>query len=191
MVKELNPDVAIVATGAESLVPNIPGIDGKKVLTAHKVLAGEVIIPNGKVLVIGGGMVGCEVSKFLATPGDNPIVGRTEVTIIEMLDDIGCDMVPEVRVLTMEKLRDDGVTVHTSTKVKEFLEDGAIVIKGDTEEKIIGMDFIVLAMGAKSVDVLSDKIKDAVPEVHVIGDAKLACRALEAIADGAHIGRQI
>jgi len=53
------------------------------------------------------------------------------------------------------------------------------------------MDFIVLAMGAKSVDVLSDKIKDTVEEVHVIGDARQACRALEAIADGAQIGRQI
>ena len=61
----------------------------------------------------------------------------------------------------------------------------------DKEETIIGMDFIVLAMGAKSVDVLSNEIKDSVPEVYVIGDAKLACRALEAIADGAQIGRQI
>ncbi|NQT71476.1 MAG: hypothetical protein HQ553_01750 [Chloroflexi bacterium] len=59
------------------------------------------------------------------------------------------------------------------------------------EETIAGMDFIVLAMGAKSVDVLSDKIKDTVEEVHVIGDARQACRALEAIADGAQIGRQI
>ncbi len=191
LVKEQNPDVAIVATGAESLVPNIPGIKGEKVTTAHKILAGEVLIPNGKVLVIGGGMVGCEVAEFLATPGDNPIVGRTHVTIIEMLDDVGCDMVPEVRVLTMQKLREDGVTIHTSTKVKEFLEDGAIVIKGDKEETITGMDFIVLAMGAKSVDILSNEIKDSVAEVHVIGDAKQACRALEAIADGAQIGRQI
>ncbi len=191
LVKELNPDVAIVATGAESLVPNIPGINGDKVTTAHKVLASEVLIPKGNVLVIGGGMVGCEVSEFLATPGDNPIVGRTEVTIIEMLDDVGCDMVPEVRVLTMQKLREDGVTIRTSTKVKEFLDDGAIVIKGDKEETITGMDFIVLAMGAKSVDTLSEEIKDSVAEVHVIGDAKQACRALEAIADGAQIGRQI
>jgi hypothetical protein len=38
---------------------------------------------------------------------------------------------------------------------------------------------------------LSDKIRDKVPEVHVIGQAKQECRALEAISEGAEVGRAI
>ncbi len=54
-----------------------------------------------------------------------------------------------------------------------------------------GMDHIVLACGARAVEDLSDKIRDKVPEVHVIGDAKQPRRALEAIAEGAEVGRAI
>ncbi len=191
LVEKIKPDVAIVATGAEALVPNIPGINGKRVVTAHDVLAGKVPLPQMNVLVIGGGMVGCEVSEYLASIGDNPIVGKTSVTIIEMIDDIGLDMVPEVRVLAMHKLRENEVKILTSTKVKEFLEDGVVVTRNDQEETLTGFKRIVLAMGARPVDVLSEKLKNTVAKVHVIGDAKQASRALEAIADGAQIGRQI
>ncbi len=191
LVDEAKPDVAIIATGAKSLVPNIPGIDGKRVVTAHEVLAGKVPLPGGKVLVIGGGLVGCEVAEYMASRGDNPIIGHTEVTIIEMLSEAALDMSPEVRVLTMQNLRENGVQILTSTKVKEFLEDGVIVIRNGQEETIRGMKRIVLAMGARSVEVLSEKLKDKVSEVYVIGDAKQARRALEAIAEGAQIGRAI
>jgi hypothetical protein len=53
------------------------------------------------------------------------------------------------------------------------------------------MDFIIIACGATSVDDLSEKIKDKVPEVYVIGDAKKARKALEAIAEAAEIARKI
>ena len=154
-------------------------------------LAGTVPLPQGSVLIIGGGMVGCEVAEYLATLGDNPIVGKTEVTIIEMLEDIGLDMVPEVRVLGMKKLRENNVRVLNSAKVKEFLDDGVVVIKDDQEETLTGYKRIVLAMGAKPVDTLSEIIREFVNEVYVIGDAQNACRALEAISDGAQVGRQI
>ncbi len=191
MVKESMPDVAIVATGALPLVPPIPGIDGKRVVTAHDVLAGSVPLPQGEVLIIGGGMVGCEVAEYLASIGDNPIIGQTSVTIIEMLDNIGLDMVPEVRVLAMHKLRENGVRILTSTKVKQFLDDGVVVERNGEEESIRGAKRIVLAMGAKPLDNLSEELSKVIKEVHVIGDAKEACRALEAIADGANIGRRI
>ena len=45
------------------------------------VLAGKVAMPHGNILVIGGGMVGCEVSEFLTSSGDNPVIGRAQITI--------------------------------------------------------------------------------------------------------------
>ncbi len=53
------------------------------------------------------------------------------------------------------------------------------------------MDTIILAMGARALDELSGKIKDKVAEVYVIGDAKEPRKALEAIAEGAEVRRNI
>jgi NADPH-dependent 2,4-dienoyl-CoA reductase/sulfur reductase-like enzyme len=205
-VQQEKPDVVIVATGGEALVLNIPGVKERNVVTAHDVLSGKVRRPFGDVLIIGGGMVGLETAEFLAHPGHNPIIGRTHITIIEMLKEVGLDMVPEGRTLLMERLHDNGVRILTCRKVREILQDGVVVVntivetkpdrtvayrEGETEEAIRGMKTIILAMGAKSVDVLSAQLKDKVPEVYVIGDAKKPRKALEAIAEAAEVARKI
>ncbi|MBL7119818.1 MAG: FAD-dependent oxidoreductase [Dehalococcoidia bacterium] len=191
LVEEVKPDVVVVATGGEPLVINLPGIDGTNVVLGHDVLAGKVFMKRGKVLVIGGGMVGLEVADYMADPGDNPLVGRMEVTVVEMLENVGMDMAPEGRTLLMERLRQSEAKILTSTTVKEIVEDGVVALRDGEEVAIRGMDLVIVAMGARSVDVLSDKIKDKVAEVYVIGDAKEPRKALEAIAEGAEIGRKI
>ena len=191
LVEEMKPDVVIVATGGVPLIPATPGVNGKKVVTAHDVLAGKVAIRHGNVLIVGGGMVGCEVADMLADLGDNQLAGGTRVTIVEMLHDIGLDVLPQPRMLLMPRLREKGVKVITSATVKEILDDGVVVTKDGQEEAVHGTDWIILAMGAKSVDELSDKIRDRVDEVYVIGDAKEPRRALEAIAEGAEVGRRV
>ena len=206
VVEQVKPDVVIVATGGEALIPNIPGVKGKEVVSAHDVLTGTVPMPHGEVLIIGGGMVGLETAEFLAHPGHNPVIGRTAVTIVEMLDDVGTDMVAEGRTLLMQRLYEEGAMILTCRKVKRILEDGVVVVNtiketkpdktvvyrdGQLEETIRGMDSIVLAMGARAVDTLSASIKGKVAEVYVIGDAKQPRKALEAIAEGADLARKI
>lgn len=191
LIEKEKPDVVIVATGGKPLTPAIPGVEGKKVVTANEVLEGKLAISRGKVLVIGGGMVGCEIADMLADTGYNQTTGSVPVTIVEMLADIGLDVIPQTRMLLLPRLREKGVEVITSATVREFLEDGVIIIKDGQEETIRGMDFIILACGTESVDELSAKIKDKVPEVYVIGDAKAPRKALEAIAEAAEIAREI
>jgi NADH dehydrogenase FAD-containing subunit len=123
-----------------------------------------------------------------------------------MLGNVGMDMVPEGRTLLMERLHEAQVRIITNRKVREILQDGVVVIntivetkpdrtvvckEGDKEEAIRGMKTIILAMGAKSVDVLSAELKGKVPEVYVIGDAKKPRKALEAIAEAAEVARKI
>jgi len=192
MVEKAKPDVVIVATGGESLVVDLPGIDGPNVITGHDVLSGRAVVPCGTdVVVIGGGMVGLEIAEYMGNPGDNPIVGCINVTVLEMLPQVGMDMASEGRTLLMQRLRESGVRILTSMTVKEILEDGVVVTRDGQEEAIRGMDRVILAMGARSVNVLSDKIKDKVAEVYVIGDAKQPRKAVEAIAEGAEVGRRI
>jgi NAD(H)-dependent 7beta-hydroxy-3-oxo-delta4-cholenoic acid oxidoreductase len=184
------PDVVVVATGGECAKPPFPGIDGPKVISSHAVLAG-VARPRGKVLIIGGGLVGCEVADLLADLGDGHAGAATTVTIVEMLPDIAMTEVELNRMLLIPRLREKGVKWITNAPIKEIVEDGVVITHDGKEETIRGMDQIIIACGTKSVDNLSKAIEGKVPEVHVIGDAKQPRQALEAIAEGADVGRKI
>jgi NADPH-dependent 2,4-dienoyl-CoA reductase/sulfur reductase-like enzyme len=184
VVSEEAPDVAIVATGGEPLVPEVPGIDGPRITTYRDVLAGRVPITPGKVLIIGGGMAGCETAEFMFQQGDHPLVGQTSVTIIEMEDAVAADMSPEGRMVLMDRIRRKGIGIMVRAKVVEFLEDGVVVERDGQEEAIRGVERIVLCMGNKPVDEIAARIRDQVGEVHVIGDARQARRLYEAISEG-------
>ncbi len=191
LIEERKPDVVVVATGGEWMVPSIPGLDREKVIDGPDVLEGKVNPRRAKVLVIGGGSTGCEVADAIAGHGDNPLDADSAVTIVEMLPGLALDAVPATRMLLLQRLRERGVESITSAKVKEISDAGVVIEKNGQEEIIGGMDHIVLACGTRPVDSLSAEIRNKVPEVHVIGQAKEECRALEAISEGAEVGRTI
>ncbi len=191
LIGEFKPDVVIVATGATPFVPDIPGVEKEKVFTAWDVLAGNAAQRARNVVIIGGGMVGCEVADFLADRGDNIVVGRRSVTVVTRQRDVAVDMMPEPRQLLLQRLREKEVRFITRATTKKILDGGVLLDKDGEEVSISGADYIVLARGAKSVDTLSDKLKDKVAEIYVIGDAKEPRKALEAIAEGAEIARKI
>ncbi len=192
LVDEVKPDVVIVATGASPIIPeSIPGIDKNTVVTAWDVLAGHEASKASKVLIVGGGLTGCETADFLALPTDNMAAASTEVTLLEMRDKIALDSMAEPRHLLLDRLREKRVDVIVRAKVKEILDDGVIFERDGQEETLRGFEYVILAMGAKSVDDLSKEIEGKVPEVYVIGDATQPRRALEATAGGAEVGRKI
>jgi NAD(H)-dependent 7beta-hydroxy-3-oxo-delta4-cholenoic acid oxidoreductase len=192
LVDELKPDVVVVATGARSLRPSsMPGIDKELVVSAWDVLGGQAAAIGKNVVIVGGGLVGCEIADFMAEAGDNLGSSPTKVTIVEMLEDVATDMSFEARHLLMQRLRTKEVRILTGAEVKEILDDGVVIVREGQEESIRGVEHVVLAMGATSCDELSAKIKDKVAEVHVIGDAVEPRRILEATAEAAEIGRKI
>jgi pyruvate/2-oxoglutarate dehydrogenase complex dihydrolipoamide dehydrogenase (E3) component len=191
LVEQMKPDVVIVATGGECLVPPIPGVDKAKVVHSTDVLQGKVTPVRAKVLIIGGGSVACEIADAIAGPGDNPLDAENAVTIIEMLPEVAQDEPPGARMLLLQRLRERGVRILTSATVKEITDDGVVVARDGREETIGGMDHIILACGTRSVDHLREDLKGKVSEIYVVGDAKRPRRALEAIAEGAAVGRAI
>ncbi len=185
LVDQLKPDVVIVATGGAPIVPtNIPGADKPNVVTAHDVLCGKATVGR-RVVIIGAGEVGCETADFAGERG------ARQITVIEMLETVASDMVPWNKEFLLERLKGHGVSILTSAKVKEILDDGVVFTRNGDDEYIRGMDRVVLAMGAISVDDLSEQVKDKVDEVYVIGDAKNPRRAIEAIHEGFEIARKI
>lgn len=191
LVAERKPDVVVVATGGEAVVPPIPGVDRAKVVHSADVLLGRVTPVRAKVLIIGGGSVACEVADAIAGPGDNPLDADNAVVIVEMLPDIAQDEPPAARMMLMQRLREKGVRIVTSATVKEITEDGVVIARDGREETLGGMDHVILACGTRPVERLRETIAATVPEVYVIGDAKHPRRALEAITEGSAVGRAI
>jgi 2,4-dienoyl-CoA reductase-like NADH-dependent reductase (Old Yellow Enzyme family)/thioredoxin reductase len=184
-IKQINPDVVVVATGAVPFIPEIPGVGGKNIVTAHDVLASRINAIGNKVAVLGGGLVGCETADFLAAQGK-------KVTIIEMLEDVAMDVGLIRKPFLMQRLHKGGVEILTSTRVEEITGHGIIAIYKNEQRKNVGIyDTIVLALGAESLDEIPKQIEGEIPRVYVIGDALQPRKAIDAIAEGAEIGREI
>lgn len=182
LVKEKNPDAVIVATGSTPLVLPIPGIE--KAIHAADVLDGKVK-PGKRILVVGGGMVGCEVADFLGELGH-------QVSIIELRQELGADVIPEHRKFLMKALKEYQVEGITGAKVTGFFEDGvSYALEDGTEGRIEHMDSVVLAMGYRNHDVLSKEIEGLTKELFVIGDAVRARRALDATKEALETAMKI
>ena len=81
----------------------------------------KVAISWGKVLIIGGGVVGCELADMLANPGYDQRTGHIAVTIVEMLPDIGLNIIPQTRMLVLPRLQEKGGKVIASAGVKPII----------------------------------------------------------------------
>ncbi len=191
IVKGFKPDVVIVATGGVPVIPTeIPGNDGKNVVTAWSVLKGLVLV-GPKVIVVGGGKVGCEVADFIAHPIADRNPRGNVVTLLEMLDNVALDEYSSSRSLLIQRLLTKGIRIITSAQVVEILADGITYLKDGEEETIRGVDSIVLATGTKSNNGLSKELNDGSCLTFVIGDALEPRSAVEAIKEGAEIARTI
>lgn len=183
-----NPDVIIVATGAEPVIPHINGIDDERVVTAFDYLEGKTEITKGNVMVVGGGMVGAEVAETLIANGR----GNISVNIVEMSDTIAAGLAPINRIPLIQRLEAANVTFSTEMKMNEITEHGVLASHLDgTGEMLFAADKIILACGAQPVDGLYTELLELGKEIHIIGDSKSPRKALEAIAEGAVVGRAI
>jgi NADH dehydrogenase FAD-containing subunit len=108
-----------------------------------------------------------------------------------MLDNVALDERSSFRSLLVQRLRSKGVGIITGAKVVEILPDGVKYVQAGLEKAIRGMDTIVVAMGTRSNDAFAEELRGVCRHLLVVGDAKEPRRALEAIAEGAEIGRTI
>lgn len=178
LVASLKPDAIIIATGSVPLRLPIPGLDSCGCSTAEDALTGKA--DTGKrVLVVGGGMVGCECVEFLTER-------EHIVDMVEMKPVIGEDIVPEARKYIMANLEKHKVTQRVNARVKQFYADGVDFTDTVTGEDAAmrGYDSVVLAMGYRSNNTLEEQLKDLAPQVIVIGEARQAPgNSMEATGD--------
>lgn len=179
-VTETNPDAIILAVGAEHLVPDIPGIDGKNVATATEVL--NSIRPVGKeVLVVGCGVVGAEVAWHLALQGKS-------VRVVDYLGDneILVDEHANNRNVLLWNLGNLDVPILASRTVRRIAGRHVQVLKEGAQEERLGVDSVVLAVGFQPRTRLRDLLRNKVPDCPIveIGD----CVHPGKLGDAIHMG---
>ncbi|MDO8472894.1 MAG: FAD-dependent oxidoreductase, partial [Dehalococcoidia bacterium] len=177
------PDVVILASGSRPLIPKIPGIDSGKVMSVNDALTGPGRLGK-RVVIIGGGLVGCETAEFLADNGH-------EVTIIEMRPEIAIGVGPSTRPLLLERLALKGIVSHCDVRCDKVDDKGVAISGKDGTRKVIEADTVVLAAGAISNRDLVKALEGQVPEVHLVGDCVEPRCIADAVEEGARIGLAI
>jgi 2,4-dienoyl-CoA reductase-like NADH-dependent reductase (Old Yellow Enzyme family)/thioredoxin reductase len=183
MVKTGKPEVVIVASGSRPFVPNWKGVADSGALSVDAVLSGDGKVGD-RILVIGAGGIGAETADYLSEMGK-------KVTLVEMLGDIASDLVNHLKYYLSHRLARKGVTIYTSTKVKELGKGFAVVEDASGTRTITGYDTIVLAVGSTSDDRIAKDLEGLVPELYTIGDASAPREALEAVYEGEEIAIKI
>ena len=157
-IASLGADEVIIATGSVANRIPVPGIDNG--IQAIDFLRGRKEVGQN-VVVVGGGLTGCEIAYELYLQGKHP-------TIVEMKDDLIA--MKGVCLANSSYLRDffsaNKVPVHLETKLEQVLEDGVKVTNKEGLSFKIDADSVILSTGYKS-NPLAPKAKN----VHVIGDA--------------------
>lgn len=176
MLKAMNADAIILALGSVPVIPqNIPGIERAKVGAQALVEATPV---GEKVVVVGGGLIGCEIAYGYAKEGKT-------VTIVELLDELmKTGNVPAMnKTMLLDAFEFYGTQILTSTRLKEITDAGAVVILPGGEEKTIAADCVILSIGYRSQPSLAQTLSDCGAKVYEIGDGARVGNVLTCIRD--------
>jgi NADPH-dependent 2,4-dienoyl-CoA reductase/sulfur reductase-like enzyme len=179
LVQQEKPYAVIIATGAEPVRPNIPGIADVNVVTARDLLEGHAKA-FGSVLVVGGGCAGAQTAEFLAAE-DHP------VTIVEAEGDVAADAPLDERTLLLGRLKARGVNIMTHTRMLSIEED-AVNLQAADEIFGLSVDTVVLCLGSRPVNKLEGELDGLVSHLFTVGDAVRARKATEATLEGALAG---
>lgn len=182
LARSLRTDAIVCAIGADPIVPPVPGVDLEIAVSAvgmHEHM--EEIGQN--VVILGGGLVGCEESIFLGELGK-------KVTVLEMKPEL-CRDAPflhhEAVLLEMERL---GITARTGMRCTGILPDG-VTADQDGKEIKLPADTVIIAAGLAPKLDEAESFRSCAPEFWKIGDCRQARNVRLAIHEGYDAGSYI
>ncbi len=177
------PDVLVLALGASPIVPSLPGIDSPKVILANN-LSDEGIAVGEKVVVLGGGLVGCESAVHLAQKGKH-------VTVVEMMKDVAVEANVRQRPILLDLFAKLRVKVETRMKGVRITDEGLVCTDETGREKIFKADTVVCSVGQRALREAVNNLLDAASEVVQVGDCVKPQKVTEALYRGYHAGLDI
>jgi len=201
LIAELKPDVVVIAAGGVDSAMDIPGVNGRNVVTSAKLhgqlkfysrLFGpktmarltKVWMPIGKnVVVIGGTIHGCELAEFIIKRG-------RKVTIVHTGTEIGEGMTGDDKFQFMRWIAGKNIPVITGAVIEKINDTGLIIITGGKEQSIKA-DTIAFALPLQSNHALQQQLDEKLTEIYAIGDCNEPHLIADAIAGGSKIGHSI
>ena len=194
MIRSMNPNIIVNATGSNPLLPPIKGLhenidkEGGKVSSITNMINHVMEYPEDlkgkKVVVIGGGAVGLDVVEFFAPRG-------ADVSIVEMMPVIGNGIDPVSKVGTFALMDKYGVKQCPNTALLEVKADSFLVKtpEGNEKEMLFDYGFVCLGMRANApiLDAVRKEFEDEDVEIMNIGDSVRARRIIEGTEEGRNI----
>ena len=171
LVKTIAPDVIIAALGARPIKPPIPGIDGKNVICAQDAYADPSKLGK-KVIIIGGGLVGLELSVFLSQLGH-------VVTVIEAQDKYSLEERSLHSFALLVQIEGLGVETRLSTNIKEITESGVFAETTDGET-VFTADTVIYATGQAPLADEAIALHDCAAGFYLVGDCAAPANIMNA-----------
>lgn len=159
-LKDFGADAIILATGSEPCIPPVKGIEhAYRAMDVYD----EAFKPGKKVVMIGGGLVGCEAGLHLAKTGHDVIV----IEMLERLANESFGMYREALICEMEK---HNITMMPKTNCLE-IDRNKVTVENAEGIQMLEADTVLFALGMKSVD--NTELKNAAGDipVYIVGDA--------------------
>lgn len=179
----------IACAGAAPIVPQaFTGF--KQWMTADDVLAGRAF-PGRKVVVLGGGAVGCETADYLAPLVNDLFPRNREVTVLEMASGVMLTESGPGRSLLVQRMQRKGVELICGAKVERIDENAIVYTKDGQEHTISDADTLVLAVGYRSDPALEKLLKACGMTYHIIGDAQKPGNLKDAITQGYETAKEL
>ena len=184
-VENENVDALIIAVGSSPLVPPIPGLDGENVVVVNNYYLEKDKLKDAKeVVVLGGGLAGCETAIHLAQEGK-------KVHLVEMRDALAVDSNIRHRPILLSEIEKQGVIVNTEYKGLKVSEEGVVCADKDGNEVLVPGTSVICALGQRANRNMVDELIDCAPYVAKIGDCVRPSTITTAVYQGHHAALDI
>lgn len=177
-----NADAVIISVGSAPFIPPIPVLDGDNVAIVNNYYREKEKVTEA-VVVLGGGLAGCECGIHLGMEGKH-------IHLVEMSDTLAPDANVRHRPLLLAEV-DKYVTVHTSLKGTKVTAAGIYCEDKAGNERFIPSTSVICALGQRSRTALVNQLRDCAPYVAVIGDAAKVSTITNAVYQGYHAALDI
>lgn len=181
--EELDADVVIIAAGSEPFVPGIKGIDSDNVILINDYHQ-HVDEVKESVVVLGGGLAGCEAAIHFARQGK-------KVNLVEMNDALSPDANIRHRPLLLEEIERVGIHVYMQHKGTEITDSGVVCEDAHGQTVKIEGSTVLLALGQRPRRNIVENLLDSAPIVKMIGDCVRPSTITTAVYQGHHAALNI
>lgn len=180
--EKINADYMILAVGSKPIVPPLPGMNGENVVIVNNYYLEKEKVGDS-VVVLGGGLAGCEAAVHLAQEGKR-------VHLVEMRDMLAPDANIRHRPILM-KMIDDYVEAHTGYQGIKVTADGVLCKDPEGREVLVPGKTVVCAVGQRADRESVNALLNAAPVVRQIGDCVRPGNITAAIYQGYHAGLDV